>query len=54
MHLTDRSLAGAKCLKYSWLSDSVVVVAKEIVKVFRACEGGRGAGMCNWLLCLPN
>ena len=41
MRLSERSLAGAKCLKYSCLSDSVVVVAQEILKVFRTCGGGR-------------
>ena len=42
MHLSERSLAGAKCLKYSCLSDSAVVVAHEILRVFRGCGGGRG------------
>ena len=28
VHLFDRRLAGAKCLKYSWLSESVIVVAQ--------------------------
>ena len=41
VHLSERSLAGAKCLIYSRLSDSVVVAAQEILKVFRACGGGR-------------
>ena len=33
-----RSLAGAKCLKYSWLSASVVVVAQKYLRCFAAVE----------------
>ena len=41
VHVSERSLAGAKCLKYG-ISDSVVfVVAQENIKAFRACGGGR-------------
>ena len=46
---SDRSLAGAKCLKYSRLSDFVIVVAQENTKVFRACGRGSDPSMATIL-----
>ena len=40
-HLSERSLAGAKCMKYDCLI-MLLSLHKKILKVFHACGGGRG------------